>query len=298
MGGQPHDVLVPRMSALRRVGHKGADLIAPGNTRESFDAALQAGVDMIEFDVLPATLPADDDTPLILAHDHEHGTDDAPSLDEGLAHLRSDAFADVELDVDLKLPGYEERVVAALRDHDLVDRTLVSSQYMRSLVKIRAIEPRLRLGWSVPRVRRDYTKSIVFVIPALSALFYMRRRLPGLAAGHIGEGRVDAVLAHYRLATPELAQAVHDAGARARRPRCGRRAVRVDGRRRRAHPPARGDGRRRRHHERSAAVRLIAYSMRQVAALKSGGSAPSVERCPPSVTRLARRTARPLRAQR
>ena len=27
------------MSALRRVGHKGADLIAPGNTRESFDAA-------------------------------------------------------------------------------------------------------------------------------------------------------------------------------------------------------------------------------------------------------------------
>ena len=200
------------MSALRRVGHKGADLIAPGNTRESFDAALQAGVDMIEFDVLPATLPADDDTPLILAHDHEHGTDHAPSLDEGLEHLKSDAFADVELDVDLKLPGYEERVVAALRDHDLVDRTLVSSQYMRSLVKIRAIEPRLRLGWSVPRVRRDYTKSIVFVIPALSALFYMRRRLPRLAAGHIGEGRVDAVMAHYRLATPELVKAVHGAG--------------------------------------------------------------------------------------
>src|SRR5437763_358411 len=38
---------------LRRVGHKGADLIAPGNTYESFDAALFAGVDMIEFDVLP-----------------------------------------------------------------------------------------------------------------------------------------------------------------------------------------------------------------------------------------------------
>ena len=37
----------------RRVGHKGADMIAPGNTFESFDAALAAGVDMIEFDVLP-----------------------------------------------------------------------------------------------------------------------------------------------------------------------------------------------------------------------------------------------------
>jgi glycerophosphoryl diester phosphodiesterase len=200
------------MSALRRVGHKGADLIAPGNTRESFDAALEAGVDMIEFDVLPARWPADDDTPLVLAHDHEHLTDDAPSLDEGLAHLKADAFADVELDVDIKLPGYEHRVVDALREHGLIDRTLVSSQYMRSLVKIRALEPDLRLGWSVPRARRDYTKSVLWLLPALSALAFMRRRLPGLAAGHLSEGRVDAVMAHYRLATPKLVQAVHGAG--------------------------------------------------------------------------------------
>jgi glycerophosphoryl diester phosphodiesterase len=200
------------MSALRRVGHKGADLIAPGNTRESFDAALAAGVDMIEFDVLPTVWPAEEDTPLVLAHDHEHLTGDAPSLDEGLEHLKSDAFAEVELDVDLKFPGYEQRVVRALQEHGLVERTLVSCQYMRSLVKIRAIEPRLRLGWSVPRVRRDYTKSVVFLLPALTALVYMRRRLPRLAAGHIGEGRVDAVMAHYRLATPQLVEAVHGAG--------------------------------------------------------------------------------------
>ena len=38
---------------MKRVGHKGADLIAPGNTLASFDAALEAGVDMVEFDVLP-----------------------------------------------------------------------------------------------------------------------------------------------------------------------------------------------------------------------------------------------------
>ena len=51
---------------LRRVGHKGADLIAPGNTHASFDAALAAGVDVIEFDVLPSR--ADDS--LLLAHDY------------------------------------------------------------------------------------------------------------------------------------------------------------------------------------------------------------------------------------
>jgi glycerophosphoryl diester phosphodiesterase len=83
---------------------------------------------------------------------------------------------------------------------------------MRSLVAIRALEPRLRLGWSVPRVRRDYTKSWLYVLPALSALAVMRRRLPGLAAGHVGAGRVDAVMAHQRLATPALLEAVHGAG--------------------------------------------------------------------------------------
>ncbi len=44
-------------------------------------------------------------------------------------------------------------MVDALREHGLVERTLVSSNWMRSLVVIRALEPRLRLGWSVPRVR-------------------------------------------------------------------------------------------------------------------------------------------------
>ena len=200
------------MSTLRRVGHKGADLIAPGNTRESFDAALEAGVDMIEFDVLPATLPADPDTPLILAHDHDHSTDDAPSLDEGLEHLKSEAFADVELDVDLKLPGYEERVVDALRSHDLLERTLVSSQYMRSLVKIRAIEPRLRLGWSVPRVRKDYSRSKLWALPAWGLLTWWRRRLPGIAAGHLRDGRIDAVMSHFRLVTPRLVEEVGAAG--------------------------------------------------------------------------------------
>jgi glycerophosphoryl diester phosphodiesterase len=201
-----------RSAPLRRVGHKGADLIAPGNTRASFDAALAAGVDMIEFDVLPVRWPADNTTPLVLAHDHEHLTPDAPTLEDGLDHLASEPFGGVELDLDLKLPGYEAQVVDALRARGLVERTLISSQYMRSLVAIRALEPGLRLGWSVPRVRRDYTKSWVYVLPALSALAVMRRRLPGLAAGHVGAGRVDAVMAHQRLATPELLRAVHGAG--------------------------------------------------------------------------------------
>lgn len=201
-----------RHAPLRRVGHKGAAHIAPGNTAESFDAALTAGVDMIEFDILPEDWRAPETSRLLLAHDYEHGIDGAATLEQGLAHLASTPFDGVELDVDLKLPGYEARVVDALREHGLVDRALVSSQYMRSLVAIRALEPELRLGWSIPRARRDYTDSWLWAIPALAALQVIRRRAPAAAVRHLSAGRCDAVMSHWRLVSRALVRAVRDAG--------------------------------------------------------------------------------------
>ena len=201
-----------RRPTLRRIGHKGADLIAPGNTPASFDAALAAGVDMIEFDVLPEDVRSPERGALRLAHDYSHDISGAPTLEEGLDHLAATAFADVELDVDLKLPGYEARVVEALRERGLVERTLVSSQYMRSLVTLRELEPALRLGWSVPRVKRDYTTSLLYAAPAYSMLLYVRRRLPAVAAGHLRAGRCDAIMCHFKLVTRGLVRAVADAG--------------------------------------------------------------------------------------
>ena len=200
------------LSGLRRIGHKGADHIAPGNTPASFDAALAHGVHMIEFDVLPQDIDDREGSPLRLSHDYSHDLESAPTLDDGLAHLAGAPFSEIELDVDLKLPGYEERVVEALRAHGLVERTLVSTQYMRSLVKLRELEPALRLGWSVPRVKRDYTKNLLYAAPAYALLLHARRRLPAVAAGHIAAGRCDAVMCHYKLVTPALLEAVRDAG--------------------------------------------------------------------------------------
>lgn len=200
------------LSALRRIGHKGADHIAPGNTAASFDAALALGVDMIEFDVLPEDPWRPGEGRLLLSHDYEHDLADALTLEEGLAHLASTPFTGVELDVDLKIPGYEARVVEALRAYGLVERTLVSTQYMRSLVEIRALEPRLRLGWSVPRVRRDYAASRLWAVPAWAMILRMRRRLPPAALAHIESGRCDAVMAHWRLVTPRLVETVRGAG--------------------------------------------------------------------------------------
>ena len=65
---------------------------------------------MLEFDVLPAEV--DGTGELYLAHDYEdlrsrHG---ARRSRRGSRHLAGAAYAGVELDVDLKLPGYEGRV--------------------------------------------------------------------------------------------------------------------------------------------------------------------------------------------
>lgn len=192
---------------LRRVGHKGAGLLAPGNTLASFDAALQAGVDMIEFDVLPKG------NRLLLAHDYADAARRSPqTLEEGLAHLASDAFAGIELDVDLKLPGYESRVLDALRAQGLLSRTLISSQYRASLAAIRAQEPNVRLGWSVPRLRRDPFRSRATTLAALLAVGAARAILPTRAGRAIRSGDCDALMAHWRLVTPRLVRSVQAAG--------------------------------------------------------------------------------------
>ncbi|HEX7297859.1 MAG TPA: glycerophosphodiester phosphodiesterase [Solirubrobacteraceae bacterium] len=199
------------MPALKRIGHKGADLIAPGNTLESFDAALAAGVDMVEFDVLPEY--PDGTGRLVLAHDFAAAAQRSPlTLEEGLAHFAQDAWIDVELDVDLKTVGYERRVIDALRSFGLAERALISTMEEQSLLAVRAEAPEIRLGWSVPKLRRNYLGNPFTRVPALAAARYARRVLPARAARAIRDGHIDAVMSHWALVTPRLARAVHEAG--------------------------------------------------------------------------------------
>jgi len=191
----------------RRVGHKGAAHLVPGNTVASFDAALAHGVDMIEFDVLSEKM--DGSGALFVAHDYEDMHSRTPlTLEQALQHLAGETFAELDFDLDVKLPGYELRVVEALRDAGLTDRTLLSGMYPASLARVRAAEPSLRLGWSVPRVRRDYTSDMLTAIPALAALTGYRVLLPRRAGEALRKGIVDAIMAHWRVVTPALVRAV------------------------------------------------------------------------------------------
>ena len=216
MGGQPADILVPRMPEMnhrtgRRIGHKGADHIAPGNTTASFDAALAHGCDMVEFDVLPER--PDGTGRLVLAHDFKVARERDPlTLEQGLDHLCSPAFDGIELDVDLKAVGYEERVVAALRERGLEERTLISTMEVASLPVLRAASDRIRVGWSVPKSRHDYLANPATMVFAKAAITVLRRTVPRQIAHAIRAGEIHAAMSHWSLVTPFFVRQVRAVG--------------------------------------------------------------------------------------
>ncbi|MGH2899501.1 MAG: glycerophosphodiester phosphodiesterase [Solirubrobacteraceae bacterium] len=198
---------MPEASNLRRVAH------AAFQTDVALELAIQrciaANVDMIEIDVAgPPHSPE-----LVVAHDLEVlGRGGCPSFDSVLDIAR-ERFADhVRLNVDIKASGYEEAVVAALRERGLSDRVLISTTEERSLELLRRRHPRISLGWSLPRTRRNPLLNPVTALPALGVLTYVRHALPGVAANRIRRGEIDAVMAHWRLVTPRLAREIRRAG--------------------------------------------------------------------------------------
>jgi glycerophosphoryl diester phosphodiesterase len=195
-------------SVYRRVGHKGADAIVQGNTFDSFEAAVEQGVDMIELDVLRGR-----EGRLIVAHDYEDAARRRPlDLTEALDAFRDPPLDRVEIDCDLKLPGREAELAGALAGHGLVERAMVSTMEVESLRKLRQLEPDLRLGWTYPKTRRDWTQYGWARPGIVAGLAAMRRRFPRLLVETVPELDVDAVWAYHHLVTPHLVDAAERVG--------------------------------------------------------------------------------------
>jgi glycerophosphoryl diester phosphodiesterase len=195
---------------LRLVGHKGADSIAPGNTLESFRAAVEAGVDTIELDVLwlrDAHLPLERRAPLVVAHDWADAARRTPlTLTEALDAFLEPPLDRVEIDLDIKLPGREEEIVDALRERGLTPRAMVSTMELYSLGRILELAPELRRGWTYPKVTKDWTSKRWAKAPMAAALLTMRYRLPGLAAQQLPKLGVEAMWVYHPLVSARLAR--------------------------------------------------------------------------------------------
>jgi glycerophosphoryl diester phosphodiesterase len=203
---------------LRLVGHKGADLIAPGNTLESFHAAVEAGVDTIELDVLwtregHPRIAAAERAPLLVAHDWHDAERRRPmTLGEALDAFLEPPLDQVEIDLDIKLPGREEEIAAALRERGLLERAMVSTMELVTLARIRELEPGLRRGWTYPKVTKDWASKRWAKAPMLAAMVWMRERLPGLAARELPRMGVEAMWVYHPIVSRRLARITDLAG--------------------------------------------------------------------------------------
>jgi len=215
-------------AGVLRIGHRGAATLAPENTLRSFRAAIEVGVDLIEFDVLDL-----ERGPLVLAHsDHldevSHGAasgrvrscsldalrkvaPELPTLDEALAFFVEEA-PHIGLHIDLKLRRRLDELGAAIVRHGLEHRTVVSGVHPASLRAVARVAPRARIGITYPEDRLSISRK-PYLWPMVSlGLASMRAsvplRLPRLA-GRAGAG---AVMLQHRLVTESAVERAHAAG--------------------------------------------------------------------------------------
>jgi glycerophosphoryl diester phosphodiesterase len=204
--------------SLTRIGHKGADALVPGNTIASFEKAVEVGVDLIEFDVLwlqdgHPRLPPDRRSPLVVAHDwNAAAASPPPTLDEVLQAFTLPPLDEVAINLDIKLPGREGEVIEALISYGLLDRARISTMELPTLWALAELEPALHLGWTVPRVTRDWTKHRLLAPAVLAGVTAARRRMPD----HVREGLpalgVESVWAFFGVVSAELVEATTEAG--------------------------------------------------------------------------------------
>jgi glycerophosphoryl diester phosphodiesterase len=212
---------------LKRIGHKGADSIRPGNTLESFEAAVAAGAEMIELDVLrprsefldggdwrrAAAGPVEGGPPLLVAHDWGDAARREPlALDEVLDAFTRPPLDQVEIDCDLKIAGREDEVVAALGERGLLERASISTMEVGSLRVLRELDSGLRLGWTVPRVTRDWNSIPWTKLLVIAGLVSLRGRLPSEVRRRAPELGVRSIWAYDPVITRRLVRACHDTG--------------------------------------------------------------------------------------
>jgi glycerophosphoryl diester phosphodiesterase len=187
-----------------RVGHRGAAALAEENSLAAIEAAAAHEVDAVELDVLRA-----EDGSLVLAHGLEVAPG-APSLDDGLALAGGLGLA---VQVDVKDGGLEADVVEALRRHELLGRSFVSSSSLVVLAAFAALEPGLPRSFTYPEDRLGIAGSRLMrpaIRPGLAVLSaLLPRRLPAWlrAAG------ASAATLNWTVVSPASVEVCHRAGA-------------------------------------------------------------------------------------
>ncbi len=214
--------------SLLRVGHRGAAALAPENTLHSLRAAVAAGVDVVEFDVLDL-----ERGPLVLAHsDHlievSHGAasgsvrsltlaelrevaPDLPTLDEALAFFADEAPA-VGLHIDLKLRTRLDELSGAVVRHGLAERTIVSAFHTRRLHDVARHAPTIQIGFTYPEDRFGVSRR-PRLWPVISVgLSTLRASMPARLPRLLRRAGATALMLEHRLVSESAVARAHALG--------------------------------------------------------------------------------------
>jgi glycerophosphoryl diester phosphodiesterase len=212
-----------------RVGHRGASALAPENTLQALELAVELGCDMLEFDVLDLA-----DGTLVLAHSNDlrevsHGAargrvrsrdleglrrvaPDLPTLDEALAFC-ADRLPGIGLQLDLKRLGTEAATVEAVRRHGVLDRSWISTFEARSLRRLAELEPELPRSYTLPRDRFGISKRGPLAPLVRATLGSIGASLPPRLPVLLARARAGAATLHYSIASRAAIDSAHEVDA-------------------------------------------------------------------------------------
>lgn len=217
-----------RDGRVLRIGHRGAAALAPENTLDSFRAAVGAGVDLVELDVLELR-----DRALVVAHSHDlaevsHGkltgslrewtlsrlrasAPEVPTFQEALAFFANEAPG-VGIHVDLKVRGREREIVGALRGHEVAGRSFVTTFDPRSTRVLASLAPDVRVGLTVPRSVLGITENGRTARAARLGLAVLRGVMPLVVSPTVSVARASALVLHHSAVRDEVVERAHRRG--------------------------------------------------------------------------------------
>jgi glycerophosphoryl diester phosphodiesterase len=201
------------------VGHGGAGDFFPGNSLQSIEKALELGVDRIEVDVQSSA-----DGELVLVHDERIGVDGRNpvpvsrlktselrfllpgflTLAEGIEVIGYR----VPLMLDIKGPGFELELNAAIRTHKIAETSSISCEQLTVLRRLRAAFPTMRLGISTGHISSGApTSPGKWLASAVSRPVLLYPLLAALAATGASE-----IMVFHRACSRSLVSGLHKHG--------------------------------------------------------------------------------------
>lgn len=151
------------------IGHRGASAISPANTLKAFKKAIELKADYVEFDI---HLTKDKEIVIIHDSDTYNATgvkglvkdmtlEQIKQLDaaEGekiptLQELISIAQNKIGLQIEICATNLLEKLLKLLKEENLLDSPIVSSFMIDELLKLKLLEPSLKVGLLVPEELR------------------------------------------------------------------------------------------------------------------------------------------------